>query len=606
MRKDREKRYATAAEFAQDITNYLDHRPLIAGPESKLYRLRKFIRRRRGQVIAASLVAASLLVGIVGTTTFALRAQRRAQETRQVADFQARMLSDLDVQAMGLSLRQDVLDEAEQNWRSSNLEQPEIARRRAELEELLAGANFTNPAIRGLRRDIIDRALKTIDEQFTSQPLVKARLLQNLADTLRGLTLLEPATAPQTEALDLRARLLGRDDPDVLASTASMGLLLAAKGKWAQAEPYARRALDGRRRVLGDDHPETLRSKSSLADALQRQGRLADAEVLREDVMQAHMRTLPQDDPLTLDAMLKYGQVLMWRYKLDAADSPIERAIAGLSRVYGGDDWRPRKAMGIQGNLRRLQGKFPEAETLFKHAYEGTRASHGDHHRDTMFLVLRIGQVLRLQGKLTESEPYLDRAVKAYRQVVGDEHWDTLEAVRELGLLRQSQGKLGDAESLLEQALSGLRLVRGDEDEYTLVALLNLGVLQQELGEWDSAELHLAELYEKASRAPIEPVIAARFMSWYGPCLVKRGNHGQAETPLREAYRRLNQTGQVAHPRMRAVVWNLAQVCDHTNRAADAAQWRAELARLPAAIQPATATLDTAQRAQETPESNAQ
>src|SRR3954453_19455765 len=38
MRKDREQRYGSAAELADDIANYLAHRPLVAGPESGWYR----------------------------------------------------------------------------------------------------------------------------------------------------------------------------------------------------------------------------------------------------------------------------------------------------------------------------------------------------------------------------------------------------------------------------------------------------------------------------------------------------------------------------------------------------------------------------------------
>src|SRR5436190_22866663 len=43
IRKDRTERYRTAQELADDIKNYLAGKPLIAGPESARYRLKKFI-----------------------------------------------------------------------------------------------------------------------------------------------------------------------------------------------------------------------------------------------------------------------------------------------------------------------------------------------------------------------------------------------------------------------------------------------------------------------------------------------------------------------------------------------------------------------------------
>jgi len=48
MRKERDRRYKTASELADDIRNYLNGNPLIAGPESVAYRARKFARKHTG------------------------------------------------------------------------------------------------------------------------------------------------------------------------------------------------------------------------------------------------------------------------------------------------------------------------------------------------------------------------------------------------------------------------------------------------------------------------------------------------------------------------------------------------------------------------------
>ncbi len=47
MRKERSRRYRSAAELADDIQNYLDGAPLSAGPESTLYLVSKFVARNR-------------------------------------------------------------------------------------------------------------------------------------------------------------------------------------------------------------------------------------------------------------------------------------------------------------------------------------------------------------------------------------------------------------------------------------------------------------------------------------------------------------------------------------------------------------------------------
>jgi serine/threonine protein kinase len=84
MRQDRTRRYRSAAEFADDIENYLKGVPLIAGPESVTYRIRKFARRYRVPVIATVAVAAVLLLATVISTVLYNLASDRAEAYRRV------------------------------------------------------------------------------------------------------------------------------------------------------------------------------------------------------------------------------------------------------------------------------------------------------------------------------------------------------------------------------------------------------------------------------------------------------------------------------------------------------------------------------------------
>jgi serine/threonine protein kinase/WD40 repeat protein len=68
LEKDRTRRYETASAFAADVKRYLREEAIEARPPSAGYRLRKFVKRNRGPVVAAALVLSALLAGIVGTT----------------------------------------------------------------------------------------------------------------------------------------------------------------------------------------------------------------------------------------------------------------------------------------------------------------------------------------------------------------------------------------------------------------------------------------------------------------------------------------------------------------------------------------------------------
>lgn len=82
LEKDRTRRYETANGFAADVLRYLSGEPVQAHPPSIGHRLRKFVRRNRGQVIAASLVLLFLIGGIVGTSI----GLAKAELARQAAD----------------------------------------------------------------------------------------------------------------------------------------------------------------------------------------------------------------------------------------------------------------------------------------------------------------------------------------------------------------------------------------------------------------------------------------------------------------------------------------------------------------------------------------
>jgi len=82
MRKDRIRRYRSASELADDIQNYLTGVPLIAGPESTVYRARKFVRKHAGSVATAALLAVVIILGLVASIVMGCRAeQAREQET---------------------------------------------------------------------------------------------------------------------------------------------------------------------------------------------------------------------------------------------------------------------------------------------------------------------------------------------------------------------------------------------------------------------------------------------------------------------------------------------------------------------------------------------
>lgn len=138
MHKDRAERYRSAAELADDVQNYLAARPLLAGPQSQIYLLRKFIgKHRRGVALTAVilLVFLALLAALAVETRRAIDArnaaaaqtvnyQQAAQRAEEAERRAYQKISEKLVEVGDSQLKFNEIAEAQQTY----LESLEIAR----------------------------------------------------------------------------------------------------------------------------------------------------------------------------------------------------------------------------------------------------------------------------------------------------------------------------------------------------------------------------------------------------------------------------------------------------------------------------------------------
>ncbi|MEM7205272.1 MAG: bifunctional serine/threonine-protein kinase/formylglycine-generating enzyme family protein [Planctomycetota bacterium] len=85
LEKDRTRRYTMPSELAADLERHLRLLPVEAGPPSAGYRLRKFARRHRLRMLAATLVLVASAVGGTAAFASALRAAEKARDARRSA-----------------------------------------------------------------------------------------------------------------------------------------------------------------------------------------------------------------------------------------------------------------------------------------------------------------------------------------------------------------------------------------------------------------------------------------------------------------------------------------------------------------------------------------
>jgi non-specific serine/threonine protein kinase/serine/threonine-protein kinase len=462
LEKDRSRRYGSPRDLAADVERHLSHQAVLASPPSAAYRAQKFVRRHRFGV-AVSTVAVVALVGFA--VTMGVLARRIAREREQVVsakndlervvDFQAGMLSDLDVEQVGRRLLDDLRERVAEDSRKRGEAEAEINARLTAFDENLGRLNATNVALRLIDEEILARAGQMIDERISEQPLVTATLQQKISDTYRELGLYERARPHGESALATRRKLLGDDHPLTLASINDMGNLLWLHGEYEEGEQYVSEALEGRRRLLGDDHPDTLASVNLIGGLLYYQGKIQEAVPYVREALEGKRRALGNDHPETLNSIHNIGVILL-----------------------------------------DFQDKHEEAEAYLREALEGKRRVLGHDHPDTLWSVALMGWLLRERGELEESEPYCREALEGFRRVLGDHHHATLNATRIMGVLLLAQERFEEAEALLAPAVDAARHVLSRENVVTRALILRHGAALAALGRHAEAEAELREAYE--------------------------------------------------------------------------------------------------------------
>jgi serine/threonine-protein kinase len=205
--------------------------------------------------------------------------------------------------------------------------------------------------------------------------------LNNLALVIHGRGDYAEAERMHREALALR-RPLGEGHPDVSNSLQNLGLTLAARGgdRLAEAESLYTEALALRRRTLGADEPRTLNTQQSLGGLLVQRGDARRAQVLLEDAVRRASRRLDPDHLYAASALTKLALALSARGAHDSARRVGTDAVARFRRRMGEDHPATFTAMANLGRVLAAAGDTTAAVMWLDRALQGQRRVYAPGH----------------------------------------------------------------------------------------------------------------------------------------------------------------------------------------------------------------------------------
>ena len=458
LEKDRNRRYETANGFAADVQRYLADEPVQACPPSARYRLRKFVRRNRGPVLAASVVLPALVAGIIGTTWGMVRAERARQaEAEQTALAQANELKAREATDEERAAKEAAEKRLAQVTKGVELLGSVFKNLDPRVEEM------EGKPLRVLLGERLDRLTTELEGEAVGDPLAVARLQLTLGQSQVGLGYADKAIALFTKA--------GRPSRLSSAPTTPRPSPAWETSREPTATPesstcpcrFSRRCSSCRTARLGPDHPDTLGTMNNLAGGYRVAGKLDLALPLFEETLKRRRAKLGPDHPDTLESMNNLAECLQAAGKLDLALPLFEEALKLRKVELGPDHPDTLRSMNNLAAAYHEAGKLDLALPLFEETLKLRKAELGPDHPHTLNSMSNLASAYRDAGKLDLALPLLEETLKLRKAKLGPDHPHTLVSMNNLAQGYQEAGKLDLALPLYEETLQLMKAKLGPD-----------------------------------------------------------------------------------------------------------------------------------------------
>jgi eukaryotic-like serine/threonine-protein kinase len=490
LEKNRARRYDTANGLARDIQRYLADEIVEARPQSTGYRIRKFVKRHRGQVVAAGLVLFALVAGIAGTTVGLIRAENRRveAESARIEAERARANEAEQREAAGRNERaaieeRKIADAINQFFQNDILRQAD-ARFQAE-----RSANV-NPNL--TVREALDRASERIGHRFRGQPLIEASIRTAIAEGYLGIGDAEKAI-----------RHLER----------SRSILAAQRG---------------------EEHYETLACRRRLVGAYVMANRPADARTLGEETLSLLRSRYGASDPQALMLMNLLG---MAHLDLRAPKKALELYEELLRIDTSRRGAEHADVLTVMNNLAiayERVGRMDEARALHESSLEKRRTTLGPGHPDTLMTMNNLGTLYWRTGRLDRSIPLFEEAVRLRELKIGADHPYAIRSLANLGINYRDAGRLPEAIAALEEAVRLGRQRTGPDVVNHFQTVQILAEVYTDVSDHQKAEPLFRYLLDTASRklGP-QSTAAASWSARLGLNLLSQNRADEAEPLIR-------------------------------------------------------------------------
>jgi serine/threonine protein kinase len=408
LRKEPERRYASAEHFAEDLDRYLQGMPVRAHDDSAVYRFDKLVRRHPVLASIGLLVSLMLLSGMTAITRGLVREREQAHQAQ--ADFQSahriideifsRISTDRLFQQPGFfALRSALLQEAERFYQAFLDRHSADTTPRSELIEARSQLARITSLIGPMPEAISQyRQVAALWEELLAKDPTNRHYQEKLATTLSNLGVL---LMPIEDQLDNAAGMFRRaaqliesliaTEPHSPSKRQELGLILLNTAQIQQRQGQPDQALKSIDRVLeiavqlAANDLDSLEPRIMFAAASATAGRILRAQpgelhkasVFYQQAVEIH-KAIAQAHPELVDQAYQFarelselGELQQKLGQLDQSSQNLDRSLRILQRL---DESYPRiliyqKELGLAYNLQSgVQRQRAETAESLAHA----------------------------------------------------------------------------------------------------------------------------------------------------------------------------------------------------------------------------------------------
>jgi eukaryotic-like serine/threonine-protein kinase len=425
MRKEPQRRYASAEQLSEDISRHLANQPVIARPDTAGYRAAKFVVRHRLGVAAATIVFVSLTGGIAAALWQAHIATQQRDRAR--------------------------------------IEQAKADRIKSFLTDMLSYSSpeyiSNNPAKnRDVKvSEVVDQAAKRAEAELADQPEVLAEVQNTIGGVYAAQGRYSQAEAMLRAAREKSIQLYGTDSHENAEVSGALANVLLEEGKPAEADGIFRQDVEIERRLMGEGHG----SAKNLAYALAGYGGMLDQR--NERSAEAYLREALKYSSAfsgkerTIVAML-YNDLSSEAYSRgdnEEAERDLRASLAEYRKLPSGTYVEEAVTLSNLGALLIREGKYAQAEPFVLEGLELRRKILGNSHLGTAMALYRLSDLRYKQGRYDEAEKAAQESIDVFRRALAAPQDNGLfsNPVLEMGIILDKAGRIRDAEPYLQQAL---------------------------------------------------------------------------------------------------------------------------------------------------------